>query len=101
MRHSYGFDRIETIGALVNVMIMYSATVPLVLHASTKLVEPDLDNPADGRMVFLYGCAAVIVNVILAHAFWNDTSSHSHGNMSARAAKLHVTVRLNLRDLAF
>ena len=38
-RHTFGFDRIETIGALVNVMIIWGATVPLVVRAVGHMTE--------------------------------------------------------------
>ena len=93
-RHTFGFDRIETIGALVNVMIIWGATVPLVVRAVSHMTEDaptDEEELVDGRVVFWYGLAGVLVNMLLAKCFWNDQSAHSHGNMSARAAKLHVT----------
>ena len=87
--HTYGFDRIETIGALTNVLLIWALCVPLVVSAVSRLAHPDDHEAPDGRMVLAFGTFGLVLNSTLAAAFWGD-SGHSHGNMSERAAKLHI-----------
>eukprot|EP01047_Picozoa_sp_COSAG01_P061545 COSAG01_NODE_7705_length_3091_cov_29.961230_4_plen_332_part_00 len=88
--HTFGFDRIETIGALLNVMIIWGMTVPLVVSAVDRIAHAAEHEQPDGRMVCAIGVVGLCVNGTLARCFWNDSSTHSHGNMSQRAAKVHV-----------
>src|SRR4029453_19136712 len=81
-RHSYGWQRAEVIGALLNSLLMLGVIVILVAEAVQRLLAP---RPVIAGGVILIAFAGLIVNGIVAVLL-----SRSEANVNIRAALIHV-----------
>jgi len=86
-RHTYGFARAETIGALVNVLFMLGVVVWIVIAAVERLADPQ---DVGGVTVMIVAFVGLLVNIAVAWILMRGDK-----NMNVRAALLHV-----LGDLA-
>ncbi|XP_010523839.1 PREDICTED: metal tolerance protein 1-like [Tarenaya hassleriana] len=88
-RQSYGFFRIEILGALVSIQLIWLLTGILVYEAIVRLVNET--QPVDGFLMFLVAAFGLVVNIIMAvllghdhshgHEHHNHSSDHGHGVM--------------------
>ncbi|ROO24329.1 cation diffusion facilitator family transporter [Salinisphaera japonica] len=81
-RHTYGFARAETIGALVNTLFMLGVVVWIVVAALDRLTAPV---EVGGVLVMVIAFIGLLVNVAVAWLLMRGEN-----NMNVRAALLHV-----------
>lgn len=81
-RHTYGFARAETIGALVNVLFMLGVVVWIVIAAVERLANPQ---EVGGVTVMVVAFIGLLVNIAVAWILMRGEK-----NMNVRAALLHV-----------
>lgn len=81
-RHSYGWERAEVIGALVNCVLMLVIVLVLVVEAVSRLRAPE---PVAAAGMMLIAFAGLLVNAAVA---W--MMSRGEQSLNARAAMLHV-----------
>ncbi|CAL1415028.1 unnamed protein product [Linum trigynum] len=76
-RQSYGFFRIEILGALVSMQIIWLLTGIIVYEAIVRLVYNT--GEVDGFLMFLVAAFGLVVNIIMAFLLGHD-HGHSHGH---------------------
>ena len=81
-RHTYGFARAETIGALVNTLFMLGVVAWIVIAALDRLTAPV---EVGGVLVMVVAFIGLLVNVVVAWMLLRGEK-----NMNVRAALLHV-----------
>ncbi|CAN1309556.1 Metal tolerance protein 1 [Linum perenne] len=92
-RQSYGFFRIEILGALVSMQIIWLLTGIIVYEAIVRLIYNT--GEVDGFLMFLVAAFGLVVNVIMAFLLGHD-HGHGHGhqkkkkNINVEGAYLHV-----------
>lgn len=78
---SYGYHRVEVLGALASVMTVWLVTGILLFEAVQRIINPE---PVDGKIMFIVAMAGVGCNilmmVILGHHHGHGGSSCSHGH---------------------
>ncbi|XP_010512574.1 PREDICTED: metal tolerance protein A1 [Camelina sativa] len=75
-RQSYGFFRIEILGALVSIQLIWLLTGVLVYEAVTRLVQETNDD-VDGFFMVLVASFGFVVNIIMIFVLGHD---HGHGH---------------------
>ncbi|KAJ3318808.1 Metal tolerance protein 1 [Blyttiomyces sp. JEL0837] len=75
-RHSYGFARVEILGAILSTLLIWVLTGYIVLEAVERVQNPQ---PIDGRIMFWTALMGVVVNIVLASAL-HEHHGHSHGH---------------------
>lgn len=81
-RHSFGFQRAEVLGALVNVLFMFVVVVAIAVAAIRRLGEP---SPVAGGAVIVIAGIGLLVNIAIAAILMRGEQS-----MNVRGALLHV-----------
>ncbi|KAI4118050.1 MAG: hypothetical protein LQ345_001815 [Seirophora villosa] len=89
--YTYGWQRAETLGALVNGVFLVALCLSIFLDAIQRFVEPQVvSNPA---LVFFVGCAGLLSNVLglflfheHGHSHGGHGHEHAHGKDDALAA---------------
>ena len=81
-RHTYGWERAEVIGALVNSVLMLGIVLVLVVEAVIRLRAP---GPVSAAAMMLIALVGLLVNTVVA---W--IMSRGEPGLNARAAMLHV-----------
>ncbi|XP_010544878.1 PREDICTED: metal tolerance protein 1 [Tarenaya hassleriana] len=82
-RQTYGFFRIEILGALVSIQLIWLLTGILVYEAIVRLVNEK--EPVDGFLMFLVAAFGLAVNIVMAvllghdHGHGHDHHNHDHG----------------------
>ncbi|CAI0394186.1 unnamed protein product [Linum tenue] len=76
-RQSYGFFRIEILGALVSMQIIWLLTGIIVYEAIVRLVYNT--GEVDGFLMFLVAAFGLVVNIIMAFLLGHD-HGHGHGH---------------------
>ncbi|CAL1358606.1 unnamed protein product [Linum trigynum] len=76
-RQSYGFFRIEILGALVSMQIIWLLTGIIVYEAIVRLVYNT--GEVDGFLMFLVAAFGLVVNIIMAFLLGHD-HGHDHGH---------------------
>ncbi|KAL1303664.1 hypothetical protein AAFC00_007018 [Neodothiora populina] len=78
--YTYGWQRAETLGALINGVFLVALCVSIALEAIQRFVEPqEVSNP---KLVLVVGClglASNIVGLFLFHDHGHSHGGHSHG----------------------
>ncbi|PIM99696.1 Zn2+ transporter [Handroanthus impetiginosus] len=80
-RQSYGFFRIEILGALVSIQLIWLLTGILVYEAIVRLIHET--GEVQGFLMFLVSAFGLVVNVIMAILLGHDHGhghSHDHGH---------------------
>lgn len=77
-RQSYGFFRIEILGALVSIQLIWLLTGILVYEAVTRLVQETNDD-VDGFFMVLVATFGLLVNIIMIVVLGHD-HGHGHGH---------------------
>lgn len=94
-RQSYGFFRIEILGALVSIQLIWLLTGILVYEAVTRLVQETNDD-VDGFFMVLVAAFGLVVNIIMIvvlghghrHTHGHGHShSHNHGHSHGHGEK--------------
>jgi len=81
-KHSYGWERAEVIGALVNSVLMLAIVMMLVVEAVARLRAPE---PVAATGMMLIAFVGLLVNAVVA---W--IMSRGERTLNSRAALLHV-----------
>ncbi|MEW6765681.1 MAG: cation diffusion facilitator family transporter [Pseudomonadota bacterium] len=81
-RHSYGFGRVEMLGALINALLMLAVVAGITNEAVQRLQSPPEVAAAAIAWVALAG---LIVNLLVARVLWP-----SGENINVKGALLHV-----------
>ncbi|KAL3651069.1 Metal tolerance protein 1 [Castilleja foliolosa] len=76
-RQSYGFFRIEILGALVSIQLIWLLTGILVYEAIIRLVQNT--GEVQGFLMFLVSSFGLLVNIIMAVLLGHD-HGHGHGH---------------------
>ncbi|KXT07537.1 hypothetical protein AC578_10137 [Pseudocercospora eumusae] len=78
--YTYGYQRAETLGALVNGVFLVALCVTIFLDAIQRFVEPqEVSNP---KLVLIVGClglASNLIGLVLFHDHSHSHGGHSHG----------------------
>jgi cobalt-zinc-cadmium efflux system protein len=83
VRHTFGFQRAEIIGALINVAILIGAVIFILYEALGRIYHPQ---SVSGKIVILLAGAGILGNGFSALLLYND-SKH---NLNIRGAFLHM-----------
>lgn len=81
-RHSFGFQRAEVLGALVNVLLMFAVVAAVVILAFQRLWNP---TPVGGWAVLLIAGLGLLMNIVVAGILLRGERT-----MNVRGALLHV-----------
>ncbi|XP_019100665.1 PREDICTED: metal tolerance protein 1-like [Camelina sativa] len=76
-RQTYGFFRIEILGALVSIQLIWLLTGILVYEAIIRIVSETSE--VNGFLMFLVSAFGLVVNIIMAVLLGHD-HGHSHGH---------------------
>ncbi|MCG6861305.1 MAG: cation diffusion facilitator family transporter [Chromatiaceae bacterium] len=82
LRHSYGLGRLETLAALLNVLLMLALLTAVSAAAVGRLLDP---LPVRGGLVTWVALIGLFVNIAAAWLLMGG-----RGNLNVRAALLHV-----------
>ncbi|ODN77494.1 hypothetical protein L202_04667 [Cryptococcus amylolentus CBS 6039] len=87
-RNSYGWQRAEILGALINGVFLVAISVSIGLQSIERFVSPE--EISDPRLVVIVGCLGVASNVVglflfheHGHAHGGHSHSHSHDEVEA------------------
>jgi len=61
-KHTFGYHRVEVIGVLISVLLIWIVTAALILEAIHRIQDPHF---VDGRIMFVISVIGLIVNIIL------------------------------------
>ncbi|KAJ5630207.1 uncharacterized protein N7484_010307 [Penicillium longicatenatum] len=79
--YTYGWQRAETLGALVNGVFLVALCMSIFLEAIQRLVEPqEVQNP---KLVCIVGCFGLLSNILglaLFHDHGHAHGGHGHGD---------------------
>ncbi|KAL5000162.1 cation efflux protein [Aspergillus recurvatus] len=76
--YTYGWQRAETLGALVNGVFLVALCLSIFLEAIQRLVEPqEVRNP---ELVCGVGCAGLLSNILGLVLFHDHSHGHGHGH---------------------
>ncbi|CBF85577.1 hypothetical protein AN1795.2 [Aspergillus nidulans FGSC A4] len=76
--YTYGWQRAETLGALVNGVFLVALSLSIFLEAIQRLVEPqEVRNP---KLVCGVGCAGLLSNILGLVLFHDHSHGHGHGH---------------------
>lgn len=94
VQHTFGWQRAETIGALINSTFLLALCFTIVVSAIQRFIEPiPIREPL---IVLIVGCAGLLVNCIGLFLFHDHENSHSHDHhsqhskLNMKAVFLHV-----------
>jgi zinc transporter 1 len=75
--YTYGWQRAETLGALVNGVFLVALCLSIFLEAIQRFVEPQIvSNP---KLVMIVGCFGLASNIMGLFLFHEHGHGHSHG----------------------
>ncbi|KAL8990066.1 MAG: hypothetical protein Q9169_008215 [Polycauliona sp. 2 TL-2023] len=87
--YTYGWQRAETLGALVNGVFLVALCLSIFLDAIQRFVEPQtVSNP---RLVLVVGCFGLLSNILglfLFHEHGHSHGGHDHGHGHSESNKL-------------
>lgn len=78
-RVSFGYHRMELIGALANIFIVWAMVIFIMIEATQRIINKEfVERPA---IMLITAIAGMLINVIL-YKILHGGASHSHGLMS-------------------
>jgi zinc transporter 1 len=85
--YTYGWQRAETLGALVNGVFLVALCLSIFLEAIQRFVEPqEVSNPKLVLIVGCFGLASNILGLFLFHDHGHSHGGHSHGHGDEHSA---------------
>ncbi|CAG8018006.1 unnamed protein product [Penicillium nalgiovense] len=79
--YTYGWQRAETLGALVNGVFLVALCMSIFLEATQRLFEPqEVQNPRFVCIVGCFGLASNIIGLALFHDHSHGPGGHDHGD---------------------
>lgn len=89
--YTYGYQRAETLGALVNGVFLVALCVTIFLDAIQRFVEPQqVSNPV---LVLIVGCLGLASNIVGLALFHDHGHSHGGGGHSHGPAHVENSVK--------
>lgn len=85
---SYGFFRLEILGALVSIQFIWLMTGMLLYEAMCRLVDSGND-AVDGKVMFVVATLGLFVNIIMIAVLGHDGHSHDLGGHEHHEAHDH------------
>lgn len=83
--YTYGWQRAETLGALVNGVFLVALCVTIFLEAIQRFIDPPhISNP---KLVLIVGCLGLGSNILGLFLFHEHGHGHSHGGHSHGSAE--------------
>lgn len=82
-RYTFGYERAKTIGALVNLTILYVIALYLGVQGVRRLIDPP---EVEGLTVLIVGAIAFVEDLASVLVLWKSAS----GNMNVKAAAIHL-----------
>ena len=115
-RATFGYHRVEIVGAMASVLLIWALTAALCVEAVNRIIKPE---PVDGRIMFITAVGGLFVNLLMMRVLHSGGGEggghhghshagggghgHSHGgggsgggggggdeNYSVRAAYIHI-----------
>jgi cobalt-zinc-cadmium efflux system protein len=80
--HSFGLQRAEILGALVNAVLMIGVVIAIAVSAIDRFFQP---TPVEGGMVMIIAGIGLLVNIVIGFILINGEQT-----MNVRGALLHV-----------
>ncbi|KAF2198124.1 zinc/cadmium resistance protein-like protein [Delitschia confertaspora ATCC 74209] len=81
--YTYGWQRAETLGALINGVFLVALCLSIFLEAIQRLVEPqEVSHPKLVLIVGCFGLASNIIGLFLFHDHGHSHGGHGHGGHS-------------------
>ncbi|KAI3703496.1 hypothetical protein L1987_73616 [Smallanthus sonchifolius] len=77
-RQSYGFFRIEILGTLVSIQMIWLLTGILVYEAIDRLLHGTV--AVEGSLMFIISTVGLFVNIFMIFILGHDHSAHGHGH---------------------
>jgi zinc transporter 2 len=77
-RMSFGFHRVEILGATFSIFMIWALTAYLVVAAAQRLIEHD--SAVDGRIMFATASFGLLVNILMAVILGHEGHMHGHGH---------------------
>ncbi|PVI02471.1 cation efflux protein [Periconia macrospinosa] len=96
--YTYGWQRAETLGALINGVFLVALCLSIFLEAIQRFVEPqEVSNP---KLILIVGCIGLLSNFIGLFLFHDHGhGGHSHGHSSDdHAAEEGLAHSVNVED---
>ncbi|KAF2118405.1 cation efflux protein [Lophiotrema nucula] len=79
--YTYGWQRAETLGALINGVFLVALCLSIFLEAIQRFVEPqEVSHPMLVLIVGCFGLASNIIGLFLFHDHGHSHDGHSHGH---------------------
>lgn len=75
-RRTFGYYRLEILGALLSIQIIWLVTGVLVYEAIVRFIRPDKN--IDGRIMFGVACSGLLANIIMMFTLGHEGHSHIH-----------------------
>jgi len=75
--HSFGYHRLEVLGALASMLSVWLLTGVLIWEAFQRILKPE---PVDGKIMFILAIVGIFVNVGLFSILGGHGHSHDHGS---------------------
>lgn len=75
--HSFGFHRVEIIGVLVSILLIWVVTIFLVIEAIDRLRNPIEIN---GKIMLFTAVVGIIMNILLFFILGDGSDGHGHGH---------------------
>jgi zinc transporter 1 len=91
---SFGWERAEILGGLINAVVLITVCGFIVIEAVTRLVDPPVIT--EPSVVIAIGCVSLVFNCCGIFMFHQGGHSHSHGgvehheDMNVKAIFLHI-----------
>jgi len=73
-KHSFGYHRVEILGALLSILVIWAVTGMLVVEAVDRMMHPV---EVDGFMMFCVATFGLVINLVLLSVL--GAHGHSHG----------------------
>jgi len=96
-QYSFGYHRIEILGALASILLIWVLTAVLVYEAVQRMTEPEY---VKGETMFICASLGLVINILMllvlgghGHSHGGDEEGHGHGqseNINVNAAYVHV-----------
>ncbi|KAL1545055.1 metal tolerance protein B-like [Salvia divinorum] len=79
---SFGYHRVEVIGALLSVQLIWVMSVSLIYEAIKRLITKQTE--VNGRLMFVIAAFSLLVNVIMVLWLSHDHSNHGHSHHNCK-----------------
>ena len=85
---TFGYHRMELIGALGNLFIIWTLAIIMLMEATTRIIDKEF--VAEPLAMLIVGGGGLVVNIIMF--FVLHSGSHSHGLMAESCSHDHEEI---------